>query len=201
MGIDSLEDVANIVTFIAPGYFVIQAYSMIYAKRDRDFSRLLIESVVYSLPIVAIVNVVWKNILGWGVVSSIDMRYVLLLAFFALLASCVVVCSRKLAPVQKLANKIGIGSPHEDFVKTQLLRINSKNPDSNAVTVRLKDGTVFSGTIDQISRYSHTGPNYYYFKNLAWFNEKSSEWDERDGGIIIRTDDVEYIETPKLSDK
>jgi len=68
----SLQDVGNIVSFVAPGYFAIQTYSLIYAKRDRNFSKLLIESVVFSLPIVTLTNLLWEKLLQQDPVASLN---------------------------------------------------------------------------------------------------------------------------------
>jgi len=196
----SLEDVANIVTFIAPGYFVIQIYSLIYAKKDRGFSRLLIESVVYSLPIITIVNIMWQHVFWQPPVSNVSVGYTSLILVTSLVIGSAAALLRTRWPVKNLGSAIGLGSPHEDFVKAQLLRVQTNDPTKNAVTVKLKSGAIFSGTSDRISRYNHSGPSYYYFANLAWFNETTDEWDEREGGIIVKGDEIEYIETAKLSD-
>jgi small nuclear ribonucleoprotein (snRNP)-like protein len=79
-----------------------------------------------------------------------------------------------------------------------LLRLDPADPDKNVVTVTLKDGTVFSGTVDRLSRYVHSGPKHYCFANLAWYNEEEKEWEEREGSLVIERDEIKYIETPKL---
>ena len=195
----SLQDVANIVSFIAPGYFAIQIYSLAYAKKDRDFSRLLIESVIYSLPIVTMVNILWGKVLRQPAVTSVDIWYALVLLLVAVLSGALVTSLRTQWPIQNIASKLGLGSPEEDFVKAQFLRIDAKNAKKNPVTVTLKSGAVFSGTVDRLSRNDQNGFKYYYFTNLAWFKETTGKWDEREGGIIIERSEIEYIETPKLS--
>jgi hypothetical protein len=197
-GVVSLQDVANILTFLAPGYFAIQVYSLIYAKRERDFSRLVIESVIYSLPIVTLANILWEKLLGQKAVSSLNVKYALLLLLTAVLVGLAVTLLRQKWPIKNIARKFGLGSPNEDFVKTQLFRVDAKDPAHNAVTVKLKSGQVFSGTVDRLSRYVFDGPNYYYFSNLAWYNQKKRKWEEREGGIMVERGEVEYIETPKL---
>lgn len=194
----SLQDVANIVSFIAPGYFAIQVYSLAYAKKDRDFSRLLIESVIYSLPIVTAVNILWEKILRQQTVTSVNIWYALILLLVAVLSGWLVTFLRTRWPIQNIASKLGLGSPEEDFVKAQFLRIDAKNAKKNPLTITLKSGAVFSGTADRLSRNDQNGYKYYYFANLAWFNEKTGTWDEREGGIIVERSEIEYIETPKL---
>lgn len=194
----SLQDVANIVSFIAPGYFAMQVYSLTYAKKDRDFSRLLIESVVYSLPIVTAVNIFWEKILRQSTVASVEIWYALVLLLAAILSGALVTFLRTQWPIRDIAAKMGLGSPDEDFVKAQFLRIDARNAKKNPITVTLKSGAVFSGTADRLSRNDQNGYKYYYFANLAWFNETTGDWDEREGGIIVERSEIEYIETPKL---
>ncbi|MDB5185959.1 MAG: hypothetical protein JWL85_482 [Candidatus Saccharibacteria bacterium] len=198
----SLQDVANIVTFIAPGYFAIQIYSLVYAKKERDFSRLLIESVVYSLPIVTLANFLWQKVFRQAAVENLNVAYAFTLLLTAVAVGGAVTALRVRWPIKHIAARYGLGSPNEDFVKTQLLRIDLKDPHNNAITVTLKSGAVFSGTIDRfsLSRYAQDAPQHYYFTNLAWFNDETDMWEEREGGLIVERSEIEYIETPKLKD-
>jgi hypothetical protein len=196
----SLQDVANIITLVAPGYFALQAYSLINAKRDREFSQLLIESIVYSLPIVALANFIWAKAFHLHTVPSLDAGYALLLIGLAIAGGGIFSFLRVHWPAKQLARLWGIDSPSEDFIKTQLLRIDVHDPTASAVTVKLKSGGTFSGTIDRLSRYSHDGPKYYCFANLAWLNEQTGKWNERGGGLLVNREEIEYIETKKLRD-
>ncbi|HYH16076.1 MAG TPA: DUF6338 family protein [Flavisolibacter sp.] len=196
----SLQDVANIVSFIAPGYFAIQVYSLVYAKRDRDFPKLLIESVIFSLPIVTLSNVIWEKVLDRPAVTSLSIKYAILLLAIAILSGIAATMLRKRWPLKDLALMLGLGSPNGDFVKTQLERVDVNNPDASSVTVSLKNGSIFSGTSDRISRYSHDGPLYYCFANLAWFNSDTGKWEEQGGSIIVERNEIDYIVTPKLKD-
>lgn len=196
----SLQDIANIVSFVAPGYFAMQVYSLVYAKKERDFSKLLIESVIFSLPIVALSNIIWEQILNCKPVVGISAKYTLLLTIIAVTGGIIATLLRKRWPFKDIALLFGLGSPNGDFVKTQLERIDVNDADNSSVTVSLKNGSIFSGTSDRIDRYSHDGPLYYYFANLAWYNKHSDAWEEQDGGIIVERSEIEYIVTPKLKD-
>lgn len=196
----SLQDVANIVSFVAPGYFAIQVYSLIYAKKDRDFPRLVIESVIFSLPLVTLSNIMWEKLLQQPPVTSLNIAYATLLLGIAVLSGALATLLRKKWPLKDLALLFGIGSPSGDFVKTQLERIDVNDPNNSSVTVSLKNGSIFSGTADRISRYSHDGPLYYCFSNLAWFNSETDKWEEQGGGIIVERNEIDYIVTPRLKD-
>jgi hypothetical protein len=193
----SLQDVANVITFVVPGYFAIQLYVIRYAKRERDFSKLLVESIMVSLPLVALTNVLWEKVLDRAAVDSLNTEYALLLLAVSVVAGGLFAFLRTRQPLRGLAQRLGLGSPEEDFVKEQFARL---NPGDAAVTVVLKNGDTFSGTPARASRHSQNGRRYYYFSNLVWFNAKTSEWSERKGGIIIEQEEIEFIETPPLKD-
>jgi hypothetical protein len=196
----SLQDVANIVTFLAPGYFAMQMYALVYAKKERAFSRIFVESIIYSLPIVALTNVIWEQILRQPTAENLNAEYSLLLLLVAIIGGRLAALMRIRWPIKNLAARWGLGSPDEDFVKTQLLRVDALSRYKSSVTVTLKRGSVFSGTVDRISRYAHNGSNYYCFKNLAWFDKEHNKWDERKGNLIVSRAEIEYIETPELQD-
>lgn len=195
----SLQDVANIVTFIAPGYFAAQIYTVIYGKRDRDFSRLVIESAIYSLPIVTLANMTWSHFFKTQIISSLSIKYVLWVMMFSFVIGIAIAFLRMHWPIRRVAEQFGFGSPNEDFVKAQILRLNTKDKAKNAVAVKLKSGPIFSGTLLRMSRYAVDGHNYYYFTNLAKFNDKKRTWEDVVGGLIIERSEVEYIQT--LDDK
>jgi hypothetical protein len=200
MNIELFQNVATVVTFVAPGYFVIQVYSLMHAKRDREFSRLLVESVVYSFPIVAMSSVVWQAVFGKNP-GSLEVGYIALLIGLAIAVGMAAGLLRMRWPIKQFARFLRIEEPNSDFLKSQLVRINASKSNSSALTVQLKSGAAFSGTIDRMTRYTHDGrPMYFSFTNIAWYNQASGKWDERKGNIIISRDEIEYIETGQLAD-
>ena len=195
------QDVATIVTFVAPGYFALQVYSLIYTKRDRSFSRLFIESIIYSLPIAALTSGLWQLFTG-DEPSGLTLGYVVLLIGIATSLGIAIAYLRTHWPLKNIAKRMGLGSPHEDFIKVQFQRINVAKASASAVTFQLKSGAIVSGTVEQMSDYNHSGrPMYFSLTNIAWFNEVTGEWDERGGNVIIARDEIEFIETGKLTEK
>lgn len=190
----TLQNIASVVTFVAPGYFLLQTYSLIYAKRERDITRLIIESAVYSLPLIAATNFIWEKWLHNAPVTALNTEYSLLLLIFSIAAGLIISFLRVHWPVKQLAGAWGLGMPDEDFVRAQFSRLGSKN---SSVTVTLKSGRVFSGTPMRGSIYSKGSTQRYYFGNLAWAKADDG-WDERTGGLIVAMSEVEYIETPRL---
>jgi len=200
MEVELFQDIATIVTFIAPGYFSIQVYSLMHAKKDREFSRILVESVVYSLPLVALSSVVWQLLFG-NSPNSLEIGYVALLVGFAVIAGVIVGLLRMRWPIKHIARLLHIEEPNDDFLKEQLRRIDATKPSANTVTVQLKSGATFSGTVESMTRQIHNDrPMYFSFANVAWYDELKHTWDEREGNIIISRDEVEYIETGRLLD-
>jgi hypothetical protein len=191
----SLQDVANIITFIVPGYFALQVYATIYTKKPREFPNLLIESVVFSVPLVAIANLIWTDVFDLATIDSPNVRYIALLIGLSIVAGLLATYLREHWPVKQIAARYGFDSPNEDFIKSQFGRL---DPQSNAVTVTLKDGSVFSGTPKRMSRHSHDSRQYYYFTDIARYDKKGDIWQEQPGGVIVERDEVQYIETPKL---
>lgn len=201
MEIQLFQDVATIATFIAPGYFAIQIYSLMHAKKEREFSRLVIESVVYSLPIVALGSALWQMCFGQAP-QSIETGYVALLIGMAIFIGIVAGWLRTRWPVAHLADFLHIDEPNNNLIKSEFKRIDTSKPEITAVTVRLKSGAVFSGTIDRMSRYTHNDETLHLsFTNIAWFNEATNQWNEREGNVIISRDEIEYIETSRLLDE
>jgi hypothetical protein len=191
----SLQDVANIITFIVPGYFALQVYATIYTKKPREFPNLLIESVVFSVPLVAIANLIWTDVFDLATIDSPNVRYITLLIGLSIVAGLLATYLREHWPVKHIAARYGFDSPNEDFIKSQFARLDAQN---NAVTVTLKDGSVFSGTPNRMSRHSHDSRQYYYFTDIARYDKKGDIWQEQPGGVIVERDEVQYIETPKL---
>ena len=68
---DAIDTISAIVTIIAPGYFAIQAYIFRYARAEKDFSRFLIECVVFGSLIVGIYNFMWTYLLHVTILETL----------------------------------------------------------------------------------------------------------------------------------
>lgn len=190
----SSNTISTIIAVVAPGYFAIQAYSVRYAKADKDFSRLLVEYIAYGSFIVGIYNFVLTRILYISSGNVLSVRYFLPLLVISYLLGWLVSIIRSTKPVVSLAQRLKLPDPDNDF-----LRVEFKKLDAQAyVTVALKNGVVFSGTPERSSAYNGNGAQRLCFNNVAWYNEKrrgKRVWEERSGSIIISTADILYIET------
>jgi hypothetical protein len=187
----TLESVANIVTFVAPGYFAARAYGVLYAKADKELSRVLVESVLFSLPIIGAYDYLYDLVWPGNLPSTTTAKYALPLVIVSILVGFLFAYLRRTAPVRKLATQLNLPGPHEDFVQTQFRKLESNEP----VTVTLRDESVFSGTPQGGSVYRNGQPRHYFFNNVAWYNKEKNEWEEREGSIMLDISDVSYIET------
>lgn len=183
----TLQDVANVITFVAPGFVALRTYGIVYAKGEKDFAQLVVLSIICSLPIVAAYNFTF----GLKEVASTTAPYVLGLVMFSSAIGLLSAALRRSRVVRKIASRLRFPEPDEDFVKTQFNKLGQGEP----VTVKLKNGELFSGTPQGGSLYRAGQPRPYFFSNVAWFDAEKEQWDERPGSIIIDLNDVEYIQT------
>jgi len=190
-GFVTIQDAANIATLVAPGYFALRIYAIIYAKGEKEFSRLLVESITASLPLVAFAHWVWQITFHVSPEST-SASYAALLFLIAVASGYAAAFLRVRWPLHQLAQRVGMGLPDQDFIRSQFTQL-EKNA---SVTITLKNGEVFSGTPSGGRIYANDEPREYFFNNIAWYDKQTGTWVNRSGGIIINLDEVEYIETP-----
>jgi hypothetical protein len=182
----SVQDVANIITLVAPGYFALKTYAIIYAKPEKDFSQTVLLSAIFSLPIVAAYSLAF----GLRDVST-DIRYALGLMMFSIALGFVCARVRRMTPVRRVLRALRFPAAEEDFLKLQFAKL----PKMEGVTVKLKNGEMFFGTPQGASKYRTDVERRYFFNNVAWFVKKTKKWELRPGSVIIALDEIEYFET------
>lgn len=191
----SPSDVATIAEFIVPGYFAISAYCAVHTKAAKDFSKVLVESVALSLPIVGVYTALWKHFVKLKPHTAIDptaIKYFVPLLAGSLLAGYLYGALRKLPPIKTVAEALGLPGPSDDFIEVQFRKL---KPDT-IVTVTLKNGEIFSGVRRGISRYRVDETQLCSFSDLAWYNKKTKKWNHRPGSLVVSIGDIEYMETP-----
>lgn len=195
----SVQDVATIITFIAPGYFATATYTLRFAKSERAFSKLIIESIAWSFPIVAITKLIWERGLGKQAVPPTDTLYVMLLLIFSFIAGLMFTELRIRWPIKNIALWLGLASPDEDFLRSHFDGMRK----SASVAVELKSGKKFSGTPSQGSIHSKNGPRRYCFNYVVWYDKKKDAWidNPQNESIVIDLSEVEYIVTPMHAEK
>jgi len=191
---DTINSISAIVTLIAPGYFAIQAYVFRYARAEKDFSRLLIECVVFGSIIVGVYNFFWSRILHLGVSDALRISYYLPLLIISWSLGWLFGELRATRPAKRITQWLKMPDPDDDFLRVQFKKLGS---DSLA-TVVLKNGEIFSGTPESGSPANNTSPQRFYFNNVAWYRKNKrgkNTWEPRDGSIIVATDEILFIET------
>jgi uncharacterized membrane protein YbhN (UPF0104 family) len=183
----SVQDVANIITLLAPGYFALKAYYLVYDKPEKDFSQLVLLSAVCSLPIVA----AYSWLFGVGNMANTSWRYALGLVGFAVALGLVVAAVRRLRSIRRLTRLLRLPMPEEDFLKLQFAKV----AKTEYIIGKLKSGDLFFGKPQGASRYRGETAQRYIFNEVAWFDKKSGDWEERPGSLIIGLDEIEYFET------
>jgi len=188
----SLQGIAGIIAFLLPGYFAIKTYSLVNSKSERDFSALLLESAVFSVPIASFYGYIFESITGKRVVST-DPLHVITLILVSILVGYTAAKIRNLKYVQKIANRFSLPDADEDFLQRCFKLLDKNEP----VAITLADNDVFSGTPRSGNVFKSGYPRQYYFDNIAWYNKATKKWDEHPGSLILDLSQVKYIETAK----
>lgn len=186
------QDVANVVLFVIPGYFALKTYAIIYAKREREFSLTLLESIAYSLPIVSVYSLLWAVVTD-SPPAFASVRYVVPLLLLSVVMGWLWALARRTAFVRSCARKLRLPGADEDFIRAQF----SKLGKTEFLTVALKNGEVFSGTPQSGSILRDGTPRQYSFNDVIWYNKAKNDWEQTEGSIIIDLDEVLYFQTER----
>ena len=192
----SIENVAAVVIFVAPGYFATFAYDAVHTKSDKDFSKLLIECISFSLPIVGLYNAAFNRVVlshfpKGGHVTSTQVIYFLPLLVVSLGIGYTWARLRGAKWILKITRWFKLPDPDEDYIKVQFKKL---KPDE-LISVTLKNGSVFSGVRKSISAYKRGDVQRCYFNDIAWYDKSSGTWENKTGSLILAVDDIAYIET------
>lgn len=186
------QDVANVVLFVIPGYFALKTYTIIYAKREREFSLTLLESIAYSLPIVSIYSLFWAVLTNSPPVFA-SARYVVPLLILSVVFGWAWAWARRTTFIRTCARQLRLPSADEDFIRAQF----SKLGKTEFLTVALKNGEVFSGTPQSGSILRDGTPRQYSFNDVIWYNKDTGDWEQTEGSIIIDLNEVLYFQTER----
>lgn len=183
----SIQDIVNIVTLVAPGYFALKTYSIIYNKPEKEFSQLILLSAIFSLPLVAAYSLIFG--IHYGVDASL--KHSLGVIVFAVVVGFIWARVRRLQLVRRLTRTLRLPVPEEDFLKLQFAKLSK----DEYVIVKLKNGELFFGKPRGASKYYDDRPQRYSFGEVAWFEKQSKQWEDRPGSLIISLEEIEYFET------
>jgi len=184
-------EVANVLTFVAPGFFALAAYQYEFPRRPRERFEALVVAVATSVPLVALTEL----IRGWLDVERdpLGAGYVGLLLGVSLLAGYVAAQLRGRKTARRLLRKLGVRREPEDSPFLRAVR-GLSDPDAQ-VTVTFKDGSILAGT-PSFWTSDPDRPRELFLTYSRWFDPDAGTWtDRRDqGGVLVGLDEVWSIE-------
>lgn len=184
------EQVGQVMTYIAPGYFARGAYTARFPCPDQPHFNILITSVATSLPLVAATR-------GLAELLSIPARptnvgYVALLLGLSMLVGYCFAAAREPQWVRKRLAAIGIASQPEALLTTQVL----KPLSDRFVTVNFKDGRKLSGVPKAGPVLPDDGINEFYLTYPAWWDEAQDDFietDESEAAVLVWIENIHNI--------
>jgi Family of unknown function (DUF6338) len=185
------EEVGQLVTFIAPGFFARLIYTGRFPRREPQEFALLISSVVFSLPLVALTNAV-APLLGIDDTNVTDLPYVLLLLTLAMLAGYLAATVRGWPRARELLARIGLVYQPESSIYAQTLLA---LPEDAVVTVEFNDGRKLSGTPRLGPGLATEDIAELYLTHPSWWDPTRAEWVESGagGGVIVPLENVHSV--------
>jgi hypothetical protein len=188
----SHDSLSTIIAIIAPGYLAIQVYAAVYSKARKDFSQLLLESVVCGLIIVSVYDAILR-LAGVHPDDVLSVLYYLPLLVIAPLLGLAVSYGRRWRPTRRLVARLNLPNADDDYLRDSFRQL----PPDSIVLVVLKSGEIFSGTLAGLSIDANSPNQKLTFNNLAWFNKqkRKDQWETHPGSLIICAGDIQYLET------
>jgi uncharacterized protein DUF6338 len=192
VGVTAVE-VANILTFVAPGYFARVSYQNRFPQRPAtgDLAEL-VAAVALSLPLVAAADL-FTRWLGWSR-DPLALRYVVLLLGTAIVAGYLAAVIRDTAWFREVLGWFGLRHAPESSVLELVMR-SLKRADAQ-LTITLRDGDVVAGTPRHWSGDPEVKLREIYLTNVRWYDGEKHEWDEpqTSGGVLVNVGDIASIQ-------
>ncbi len=183
------EQVGQVLTYIAPGYFARSAYNARFPSLERPQFNLLVTSVAISLPLVAAAHALAKPL--HISTSPTSLEYVLLLLGLSMLVGYLFAALREPTWARQMLGKCGITSQPEALLTTQVL----KPLKDTFVTVAFKDGRKLSGVPKGGPVLPDDGIKELYFSYPAWWDSEKDEFVEEAEGeaVLVWIDEIHNI--------
>lgn len=192
----TVEGIGRLLLYVAPGYLAVRAYQYRYPRKRREAFETLVVSLVWSVPLVALVEPArrWLGIVR----NPLSWRYVALLLCVSALLGYLAAVVRGRPRVRGFLLWLGSGADPESSV---LVRAASNLARTESlVTVTLRDGEVLSGCPRWWTDDPDSDVRELFLTHTAWW-EKGAEgqeggWTERreQGGVLVNLGDVEAVE-------
>jgi hypothetical protein len=184
------EQVGQVLTYIAPGYFARSAYTARFPSPDQPHFNVLVTSIATSLPLVASAQ---------GLATSLDvptrptrLGYVALLLALSMVVGYCVAWLRERRWVRRRLADLGITSQPEALLTTQVL----KPLSDRFVTINFKDGRKLSGVPKAGPVLPEDGIKEFYLTYPAWWDDEQNDFVEAAEGeaaVLVWIDNVHNI--------
>lgn len=176
--------VAQVITFVAPGFLARMGYRARYPGADRSAGEALIIAVVASLPLVAVANAVLP-----GSQKATQLGYVALLLSLGLLVGYITALVRGTTQVKQALGRLDYRIQPEGTIYAQTLRHMS---DEGQVVIELKDGRRIWGCPRSGPQSKDDGIAELYL-TYAKAMAENGEWKPVGAGIIVPLAEVSTI--------
>jgi hypothetical protein len=177
------SQVGQVVTYVAPGFLAQLGYQARYPAPERSAGRVLIVSVVLSLPLVAVAD------LMHGSHKPTRLLYVLALTAGSFALGYLLACVRGRKWAKWLLAWAGYRIQPEDTIYAQTLKHMS---DAATVLVELKDGRRVRGTPRCGPETQDDGINELYLTHPE-AERADSTWYSPGAGVIVPLGEVSNI--------
>lgn len=177
--------VADVVTYVAPGFLAYTGYRLRYPGATRDAGEVLIISVVASLPLVALVMALLP-----GAQKPSQLGYVAILLAFSLVLGYLSALVRGTGAAKVVLGHLGYRMEPEGSIYSQTLR---HLPADAAVLVEFKDGRRITGCPRNGPQHKDDGINELYLVYPMARDDAGNLVDIGGEGIIIPLSEVSNI--------
>lgn len=183
----SIENIINILQFFVPGFILIAIFQWLSSKKCTNFTVLFILSCVFSY----VINIASYCICG-APQNSTQISWKVIIASLIISVVCGVAASKICS--NNLFNRILSRAFHITTNSILLDVFDVKNGSNLAVYCKNKD-CYFIGQLKKFSIVEN--PNWIYLVNFKIYNKENEvlkSCSMSDAGILIKFDDIEFIE-------
>lgn len=184
------EEVGQVLTYIAPGYFARSAYKARFPTPDPPHFDVLLTSIATSLPLVASAHALAGLLHVTG--SPTHLKYIALLLGLSMLAGYCFAALREPQWARRWLATVGITSQPEALLTTQVL----KPLSDRFVTVNFKDGRMLSGVPKAGPVLPDDGIKELYLTYPAWWDQEQQEFVENrddETAVLVWIDNIHNI--------
>jgi hypothetical protein len=178
------DEVAQLVTFVAPGFLARLGYRSRFPAPERPAGEVLIISVVASLPLVALVQAALA-----GAQRPTQVGYVVVLLLVSFSSGYLLAVARGKRWAKRMLARAEYQIEPEGSIYAQTLK--KMSPDA-PVTVETLDGRRISGTPRNGPETKDDGINELYLTHPCAMDE-AGEWRPVGAGVILPLDQVASI--------